>query len=510
MSPRESRRPGACPSRKNLSLTLVALATLGASSGAFAANECQAKYAFKLGSNSPVQTKTVNINKGSSVNIDAIEGNKVLYVLNMKSTTIRVYRSGIGSYIDLPDDGRDPLSPMTYSDEVTLQKIACLEDSAASTLSIQQLVATAFQAVSQATLGGVNGVAGMINNVNGWAKKTATDWGSCPSSGAQAAYNQAKGFRSQIDSLLTQAQGIKAEADTALATCLASTGNSPLCGATHSNLAVHGWIATLNTARATVISGMQTMAALKCPSGCAQQALLPVPYPDIKPGGAHRLTAPGMLNLEVCTNLDLGSIGFNPSAVASGNLPGIVKATAPSCTSTTKIPLCTDWDLDALLVELKRLNLVPPNLSAINLEIPIKKYTVVNGVKPASCRTPLKVCEPSGNLVISLNEGKELFDSAGSCKEFVEVGCQDPAFGLALATETVDGRDFTKAKVSWTKDAFGSITVDLTAPNFAKLCRGNDHRITIPKPPVVKMGTENVPLPFICTQPTFISVVANP
>ena len=494
---------------RNPCLALLALAALAASGGAFAANECQVKYAYATSMTS-ASSAIKNLDAGKSVNIPNSQGSKVLYVENKKNHPIRVYRTGIGQYVDLGANQRDPALG-NYIGGVTLQKVQCHVAAAASNPvpNIEQIVAGVFQAVSQAFAQEAQQLQGMMQAMHSMMDKTVSDWGSCPSTGAQNAYNQAKAYRAQIDALLAQAQQVRMNAEAARNQCLASTGNAPLCLTTYDTLPVHAWIGSLTAARNTINTGIQTMASLQCPSGCAQPASLPVPYPKLTAGGSHSLRIPGMVNLPVCTNVDLGSIGFNTAAVASGDLAHIVNAKAPSCTSVANIPVCTDWDLTALLAELKRLKIVPPNITAIELDIPTRKTSVVTGVAPAKCQKPLQVCAPSGSITVSLNEGKGLFSGSGSCGAAVTVSCQSPPFGLAPTTTTIDMPDLAHARVSWPKVSKGSITVDLTAPNFAKLCRGNSRLVSIPKPPTFQMGVANTPLPFICTQPTFTRLIAN-
>lgn len=512
MPARKSASPGAPSSRLRpirRAMPLMALAALAMSTHAPAANECQVEYAYAT-SMTTSSNKIKDINEGQSIDISSAEGTKVLYVKNRKSRTIRVYRTGAGQYVDLASNARDP-AVGNYIGGVTLQKVQCLTASAGSSQpNIQQLVANAFQAVTQATVAHINQIANWSNTVQGWAQKKASDWGSCPSQGAQDAYNQAKSYRDMIDASLVQAQKIKADAEVAKTQCLMATNNDALCGTTYNTLIVHTWISNLTAARSSINAGMATMAALQCPAGCAQTAQLSVPTASIKAGGSHNLSLPGKLNLPVCTALDLGSLAFNPSAVASGNLPQMVQAKAPSCTATTNLQVCTDWDLEALLAELKRVNIVPPTVGQITLDIPSKNITVVTGAELASCKSALEVCEPSGNVSVSLNEGKGLFGGSASCAKKIPVGCMAPPFGLQPSTTQLSVPDLTNATVRWSKQNFGSVKVDLTAPQFASMCRGRSRSFTIPRPPVISMGSTTVPLPFICTKPNMVKVVANP
>lgn len=484
---------------------------LTATSSALAANECQVRYSYANSPTSSAQTSKY-IDAGKTINIPSAQGQHVLYVENRKNHKIRVYRTGIGQHVDLNHNGRDPQIG-NYPPGVTLQKVSCLSASqsgSASPTPVQQLVDAAFQSVQNTTVPHLNQLNSWRSSVQQWAQKTASDWGSCPSNGAQTSYNQAKTWRNQVNSSLQQAEQIRAEAGSARNACLASTNNNALCGSTYNTLPVHVWISSLTSARNSLTAAINTMAALQCPSGCARTARVTVPTVKIQPGGAYRLSNPGWLDLPVCTKLSLGSVGFNPSAVSSGNLGRIVQAQPPACTSTANLRVCTNVDVRVLLPTLQRLSLVPPNVGAIQLDVPTRNVTAITGVQPASCQKPLRVCAPSGNVTVSLNEGQNLFNASASCSNHVTLGCQQPPFGLQPATQQVGVPDLTKATVRWTRPRPGSIRVDLTRPEFKATCAGAGRGISIPKPPIVSMGTNTVQLPFICTQMNMVRVVANP
>jgi hypothetical protein len=55
------------------------------------------------------------------------------------------------------------------------------------------------------------------------------------------------------------------------------------------------------------------------------------------------------------------------------------------------------------------------------------------------------------------------------------------------------------------------VQVDLSGRDFQGICLGRGRTsLQIPKPPKVVMQQTQVNLPFLCVQPTWVNVVANP
>lgn len=473
--------------------------------GAQAANECQVRYAYAP-SFGQTSTQTVNLDAGQSVGVNR---QNALYVENRKSHPVRVYRTGIGAYVDLPANGRDP-QVGNYIGNVTLQTIEC-HVAAASATPVEQLVEAAYQMIVNQTVAHLDQLSSWASNAQQWAARTASDWGSCPSNGAQSSYNQLKTWHGNVTTSLQQANQIRTQAETARANCNSTTNNHALCNSTYNTLPVHGWITTLTATRNSLDQAMNAMKALQCPTGCGQTAKLPVPTATVNFRGQYSLVNPGMLNLDVCTNLDLGSIGFNPAALSTGNLAQVIQSQPPRCTATTKLQVCTDWDLSGLLTLLQRMRLVPPGVGEIQLQVPDRSITVPTGAGPGTCNDPLRVCVPSGNITVSVNEGQDLFSPNAQCSNYVTVGCRNPAFGLSVTTQNLTVPDLSRAVVRWTGGTPGKIEVDLTQRDFANLCRGGARSLlSIPQPPAINVGSSTVDLPFLCTQLNWGPVVANP
>jgi hypothetical protein len=115
-------------------------------------------------------------------------------------------------------------------------------------------------------------------------------------------------------------------------------------------------------------------------------------------------------------------------------------------------------------------------------------------------------------VTISVNEGASLFNgSYNACASYQTLGCQTPPFGLAPQYTTVEIPDVTRATVRWTGRKPGSVELDLSRRDFRNLCLGRGRTsLSIPKPPKVVVKNTQVNLPFLCVQPNWVNVVANP
>lgn len=90
-----------------------------------AANECRIKYQYTVSTgtfSSETKTAYVNLNINQTKQINQ---SNTLWVQNLKDYKVRVYRSGIGEYVDLDKDGRDP-AMLNYLGNVVLQQVKCL------------------------------------------------------------------------------------------------------------------------------------------------------------------------------------------------------------------------------------------------------------------------------------------------------------------------------------------------------------------------------------------------
>ena len=105
----------------------------------------------------------------------------------------------------------------------------------------------------------------------------------------------------------------------------------------------------------------------------------------------------------------------------------------PTCTRSERFSICTNWDLPRLQAELERLELIPPNVGQITVDVPTRQVSVVSGLRSTRCRRTLNACVPGGS--VSVNQGGQLFD--GSYR--LRPGAGDP---LARADLTWFGRQY--------------------------------------------------------------------
>ncbi|MEO0558316.1 MAG: hypothetical protein AAF170_09045 [Bacteroidota bacterium] len=492
---------------KTLALASSMLALVALSARPADAN-CSVRFAYTA-NNGQTQTRTVTLEVAERA--DVHQGN-IQYIRNRGDNPVRVQRTGpLGGDVDLAPDGRDPIAG-TFAVQVLLQTIVCMPPVEASGPSVEQLVQQAFAAVRGRTLPVLNQLRTWKRDADRWGRQTAEDWGSCPSPGAQQSYDQLGAWRTNVAAAIGTANQVLQEAQAANQSCKDVTGNDALCNLTFNELPVHGWITSLTATEASLQASRTAMRQLQCVDGCRRTASLPVPTAQIEPGGFYTFRNPGILRAEVCTRMDMGEIGYNLSAIASANLAAIVEVEAPSCARSETLSICTNWDMDGLLAQLQRLRLVPPGVGSINVSIPNRTLETVSGVRQARCRRPLQVCVPDGELTISANPLEGLFlETDGQCNGRLEVTCQDPPFGLEPVMRRDEVPDLTQAEVTWTGRRPGRIIVDLTRPDFQRLCLGGGRTaLRIPRPPRISMGRTRLDLPFLCTQPNLRDVIANP
>jgi hypothetical protein len=233
-----------------------------------------------------------------------------------------------------------------------------------------------FAAVSSFTHAVMSQLDTMKSQAQQAASQTAEYWGSCPSQSAQTKYEQVKSNRGDVNAAHQDAVAMRNQALAARTNCKSTFSNSPLCDATYNDLALHGAITALESARSVLDQALNAMKSLQCVSGCSQTATLQVPVPTIQDQGEWSLTAPGWVRGEVCTGFDLGSFDINTSAFATGNLSQLFQTQAPGCTRTERFALCTDWDLEALLETLQRRQRVSPEVDQITVDLPNRPLSV--------------------------------------------------------------------------------------------------------------------------------------
>ncbi len=383
---------------------------------------------------------------------------------------------------------------------------------------IEDMVASFFQAVSGAVAPFVNNLQTWLNNANQAAQKTARDFTGCPSQAAQNLYNDLRTQRTNAQTARAAAQQIRQNAQQALTQCQQATGNNPLCLATYNGLPAHGWYTLANNTVQALTAAMNSLKALQCIDSCSQTAKLTVPTVSLSGGGTQRITTPGVVDVDVCTHVDFGSVGYNFGTAANGNLSQMVDYEGPHCDRTDTFKICLDWDISILLPQLQKLGLVPPGVQIpnVSLDIPTRSLRVVSGLTTGSCSQPMRVCsQPSGSVTISFEPGQNPLEvlANSACSQWTTVACLNPPFGLRTTTSQIDVPNLTRAVVRWSGGRLkpGSVTIDLTEGRFSAACRGTRGlSFSVPQLPEISVGTQTHSFNWLCMQPHWRTLVANP
>ena len=487
-------------------IAAFAILTAAGAGPAAADNECRIQYSYWT-SGGRYSTAYEYIDEGQKL---SIHQGSARHVRNLQEAKVRIRRTGFGSTVDLNQNQNDPPAGV-YQPGVILQEAECLAgNDAPSPALIQQIAQQLFDAIANSPP--MTAVQNVVSQVPAWtqqasqhAQRSSVDyWASCPSAPAQAAYDDLKSKRASLQTAINQAQDLKNTADDALATCQSQTNGDPICSTTYNTLALNAKISTLTTARYAVDAAISAMRGLKCIQGCSDTLDIQLPQVQVSSGGFWTVEN----RISVCTAGNSGSVDWDVSQLPQ-NPGGVLQFNPPTCRRTTTYSMCTNFDLRALAAELQRLRIVAPSVGITNVDVPSRSVRVLNGFARARCQEQLRICDPGGSVEISVNQGRSLFDGGVSCNSYLNTGlCKNPAFGLQPTYGSYEVPDLTRVRVT-VDGRRGSLEVDLSAPNFQRLCRGADD-FRIPKPPNVNvsMATRNVP--FICTQPNYVDLVANP
>jgi hypothetical protein len=505
----------------SLAVTLSCVAFVCATAAsADAANECQVSYTYTAGSGPSavpqVAQTQVSANATKTINQGAMR-----YVVNDRDWPVEVEVTTLPAgtkWVQLLEKGdRDPANG-NYVGGIQLRRVKCLPGgkaggsgaTGAGAQNIEAIVAKVFAALvaqGERDLEQQEREMAFVKARIAAVRKTADAYVGCPSPAAQTHYDDLGRSRQQAVVIRDTAQAAELQAAQALASCRQLTGNSPACGAAHSTLPFTVQRTTAVAAIASIDGALTALRSLKCVSGCGQTAKITVPNASVKSGGT--VSQPVAAN--VCTQWDLGGFGASPSAVLSGNTAQMANIEPPHCSRRENIPLCTRWNVSVLLPKLKELRLVPGDVQVpnVDLQIPMRTIQVVSGVEPARCATPIRVCKPAGMTQINQGQNALSVTAGVSCTEQLTLGCANPPFALQPVYSRVQVPDLQRATIRLVGGRFtpGQITVDLTRPEFQAACGGTD--ITLPLPPTVQLSFQTVDLPFMCTQPTLVNLVAN-
>jgi hypothetical protein len=167
---------------------------------------------------------------------------------------------------------------------------------------------------------------------------------------------------------------------------------------------------------------------------------------------------------------------------------------------------------------LKSLNLIPPSIQfgEITISVPNKNINLITGVKTSNCSQPVKVCKrlQQTGLFINLtpnNSPLNISLANYTCAEWIDVGCSSPAFGLEPINGTASVPDITRTKFIWrdAKGATGEVIVDMTRGEFRGTCKkGCPTGVSVCPDPIIKKLADV--LDWVCLEPRFVNVVANP
>lgn len=382
--------------------------------------------------------------------------------------------------------------------------------------AVRQIINNIFQTFNNVVIPFANKINEWKNDAIAAANKTVSDFTSCPSPAAQNLYNDLRVKRDNLTQTINMATQQDNAARTARTNCRNQVPSQfrNACNVAYNGLPFAGIKASAVIARTSIIGAMTSLRNLRCISGCNQTASFLFPTVSVQ-ATTTRVPVP---NADVCTQWNPGSFRFDNNS--SGNtLSATVEAQLPSCARTQRISAC-NWEISALLPVLQQLRLVPPEVRVgdVRIDIPNRNMRVISGLNQ-SCSQPLRVCtqtQTNANVTLNLTGNpltnlQNLMNGVStSCTNWVNVGCLNPAFGLTPTYQTIQVPDLTRANISWSGGRLrpGSVIVDLTQRRFSVACRAE--RLTLPGIPQLNVGSQRVNVPYVCLQPQFRGVVANP
>ena len=454
------------------------------------------------------------------------------------------------SLVRVESQKETPMSPFRTTSRLLLVALAFAASAAWAQPNLPNVAKKAvgdfFSAVKNRVIADADKVDQWRNDATAAARKTATDFASCPSPDAQRLYDDMKSKRDKAQATQTQANQAVAAADAALQSCLSAWPDVPggslpsPCHATYTGLPFKGIRDAAQAAVDALNAAMNALKALKCIAGCNKTA--GVDYPSCALAGVHGggtvnvnvggMTAAGLqgaatvnqnLSLgngfDVCVEWDPGSFSpiWNPgpSGVQAG-----VDIRYPKCKRTVHVPgsICTAWDITLVLPKLRELKLVPPEVVAgeLKIEVATQNISYVTVEQAPSCTKEVVLCTGISAGCFAPPPALHPADIAKAmgalCTDKTFVGCAQPAFGLVVVNKTASVPDPSQGTVTWKgpKLKAGSIKVDFTRPEFSIACRTHGAGPNTGGAPSVTCSNKHLDLPFICLEPRFASIVGNP
>jgi len=396
--------------------------------------------------------------------------------------------------------------------------------------SPQQLLNQFFGAVKDRIIAGADRINQWKTDAENALRKRANDFAGCPSNDAQRLYDDLKSKRQQAAAVKAAAEEADRQARENRENCKRTTGLNAQCDAAYNQLPFQGTIAAANATIASLDAALTALKNLKCVSGCNRAAKILYPYFEVGTTNIYQPIVGSVIStngsiiantsvsivgrapeIKVCTAWDPGQFNAQFDA-GNGEFNASVNAKLPKCAQVETYKVCTDWDLTIILPELIRLKLVPPDVKVSDLiiSVPNKDVRVITGVERATCSQPVTVCKRASGT-INVDTGANPFSNqpTGGCLETVQIGCASPAFGMVPVYSTVSIPDITRVKISWKgiRIKGGSITVDMTRPEFKATCKGSN--IPAPPFPKVTVRTGSVNVNWACLEPRWTNLVAN-
>ncbi len=352
--------------------------------------------------------------------------------------------------------------------------------------------------------------------------KTSADFSGCPSSAAQELYDRLQAnlttlqrIRDRVQSVNPQSVSQLSLAQTCRSSAPCSSSNNPTigprCDALARRLAIE-WSTISQTVTNAISATEQSLAnlrSLRCFTECNRIAKLVGPRIILQP---IQLRNP--FQVPVYTGWNAGSFSVNFDS-GEGKLSQSVRSKLPQLTGKETISICPEWNTASLLEKLKQQKIVPADVTASNLQIsaPERDLRIVSSITQTTCSKQVKVCQRTTGGQKILADGKAdplALLSRSDCAETVEIGCSQPAFGLTANFTQVKVQDLTRVKISWDRSSSGrgSVTVDLSKPEYIPSC---NPRPTPPLPilPELEFKEFFIDLPFVCSEPRLINLVAR-
>lgn len=277
-----------------------------------AANECKVSYTFMSGSG-PSAVPGVEQEEVSANSIEDINQSQMRYVVNDRDWPVEVEVTTVGGgtkWVPLGKKGdRDP-AHVNYVGDITLKKVKCLpggtanasapapggtgaepmtqmmqmmqmmqsmqmtgEDQRKRAAAHDEHVHQIFANVRAITVPHAETLATWAAQANAVAKKAAEDFAGCPSTVAQAQYDDLKQKRAMTISARDGARAASTQAQQALASCVSQTGNSPSCTSAHAALPFSTTHASAVTALAAIDSALAFLRGLRCISALTNRAV---------------------------------------------------------------------------------------------------------------------------------------------------------------------------------------------------------------------------------------------